>query len=34
MQQEATEFESANLTTVTIKLAKYGKEKWSVGFIM
>jgi hypothetical protein len=34
MEQEATEFESANPKTVAIKLAKYGKEQWSVGFIM
>jgi hypothetical protein len=34
MEQEATKFESANPTTAAIKLAKYGKEQWSVGFIM
>jgi hypothetical protein len=33
-EQEATEFESANLATAAIKLAKYGKEQQSVGFIM
>jgi hypothetical protein len=30
MKQEAVEFVSANPTTVTIKLAKYGKEQQSV----
>ena len=33
-EQEATEFERANPTTMAIKLAKYGKEQWSVGFVM
>jgi hypothetical protein len=34
MEQEATEFVSANPTTAAIKLAKYGKEQRSVGFVM
>jgi hypothetical protein len=34
MEQKATEFESANPTTAAIKLAKYGNEKWLVGFVM
>jgi hypothetical protein len=33
-EQEATEFESANPETVSIKLAKYGKEQRSVRFVM
>jgi hypothetical protein len=34
MKQEEAEFETANPTTVAIKLAKYGNQQWSVGFIM
>jgi hypothetical protein len=34
MEKEASEFESANPATAAIKLAKYGKEQWSVGFVM
>jgi hypothetical protein len=34
MEQEAAEFKSANPTTVGIKLTKYEKEQWSVGFVM
>jgi hypothetical protein len=34
MKQEETEFESANSTTAGIKLAKYGKEQRSIGFVM
>jgi hypothetical protein len=34
MEQEVAEFESANPTTAAIKLAKYGNEQLSVGFIM
>jgi hypothetical protein len=32
-QQEA-EFETANPTTMAIKLAKYGKQQRSVGFVV
>jgi hypothetical protein len=34
IEEEATEFVGANPTTVAIKLAKYGKEQWSVRFVM
>jgi len=33
-EQEAAEFKCVNPATVAIKLAKYGKEKQSVGFVM
>jgi hypothetical protein len=33
-EQEATKFESANLETTAIKLAKYGKEQRSVRFVI
>jgi hypothetical protein len=32
-EQEAVEFERANPTTEGIKLTKYEKEQWSVGFV-
>jgi hypothetical protein len=34
IEQEAVGFVSANLATAAIKLAKYGKEQQSVGFVM
>jgi hypothetical protein len=33
-EQAATEFESASPETAAIKLAKYGKERRSVGLVM
>ena len=33
-EQEATKFKRVNLETTAIKLAKYGKEQWLVGFFM
>jgi len=33
-EQEAREFETANPATAAIKLAKYGKQQRSVGFVM
>jgi hypothetical protein len=34
MEQEVAEFESTNPTIMAIKLARYGKEQWLVGFVM
>jgi hypothetical protein len=34
IEQEATKFKSANLTTTGIKLTKYEKEQCSVRFVM
>jgi hypothetical protein len=33
-EQEAAEFESANSKSAAIKFPKYGKEQWSIGFVM
>jgi hypothetical protein len=33
-EQEEEKFETANLATTPLKLAKYGKQQWSVGLVV